>query len=130
MDSNFIEWLQRVSLTEAEEEVIMVCSEHRAKNLEDCSLSLLGRFHTTKPINFSAVKNLLHSTWKIGNDMKITDVGDGLFQFKFKMESQLNWVINNGPWSFDNHILLLLMWEKGMIAFSLKFQTVPIWVQV
>ena len=63
------------------------------------------------------------------NDMKIMVVGDGLFQFKFSMESQLNWVINNGPWSFDNHILLLRRWEKGMTAFSVKFLTVPIWVQ-
>ena len=62
--------------------------------------------------------------------MKITEVGDGLFQFKFSMESQLNWVINNGPWSFDNHILLLRRWEKGMTAFSVKFLTIPIWVPV
>ncbi|XP_023874189.1 uncharacterized protein LOC111986738 [Quercus suber] len=58
------------------------------------------------------------------------EVGDGLFQFKFSMESQLNWVINNGPWSFDNHILLLQRWEKGMIAFLVKFLTIPILVQV
>nr|POE73128.1 hypothetical protein CFP56_75079 [Quercus suber] len=66
----------------------------------------------------------------MGNDMKITEVGDGLFQFKFSMESQLDWVINNEPWSFDNHILLLRRWEKGMTAFSVKFLTVPICVQV
>ena len=66
----------------------------------------------------------------MGNDIKITEVGDGLFQFKFSMESQLNWVINNGPWSFDNHILLLRRWEKGMTVFSVKFLTVSIWVQV
>ena len=101
-DSNFIEQLQRVSLTVEEDEVIMVQSEHREKTLEDCSLNLLGRFHTTKLINFRATKNLLHSLWKMGNNLKITDVGDGLFQFKFSMESRLKWVINNGPWSFDN----------------------------
>ena len=130
MDSDFIERLQRVSLTAEEDEVIMVRPEHRAKTLEECSLSLLGRFHTTKLINFRAAKNLLRSVWKMGNDLKIMDVGDGLFQFKFAMESQLKWVINNGPWSFDNHIILLRRWEKGMMAFSVKFLTIPIWVQV
>ena len=79
------------------DEVNMVRSEHLEKTLEDCSFSLLGRFHTTKLINFRAAKNLLRSVWKMGNDLKITDVGDGLFQFKFLMESQLKWVINNGP---------------------------------
>ena len=108
-------------MTEEEGEVIIVQSEHRAKNLEDCSLSLLERFHKTKPINFRAAKNLLHSVWKMGNDMKITKVGDGLFQFKFAMQSQLNWVISN------NHILLLQRWEKGMMAFLVKFLNVPIY---
>ena len=127
MDSDFIERLLRVSLTAEEDEVIMVRPKHRKKTLEDWSLSLLGRFHTTKLINFRAAENHLRSAW---NDVKITDVGDGLFRFKFSTESQLKWVINNGPWSYDNHILLLRRWEKGMTAFSVNFQTVPMWVQV
>ena len=64
----------------------------------------------------------------MGKDMMITEVGDGLFQFKFTMESQLKWVLNNEPWSFENHILLLRWREKGMIAFSVSFETIPIWI--
>ena len=120
MHSDFIEQLRRVSLTVEEDEVIMVRSAHYEKTLEDCSFSLLGRFHMTKLINFRAAKNHLRSIWKMGNDLKITDVGGRLFRFKFPMESQLKWVINNGSWSFDNHILLLRRWEKGMMAFRLS----------
>ena len=123
--------MDSVSLTAEEDEVIMVRSKHREKTIEEWSLSLLGRFHTTELINFRAAENHLRSAWKMeGNDLKITDVGDGLFRFKFSMENQLKWVINNGPWSFDDHILLLRRWEKGMTAFSVNFQTVPMWVQV
>ncbi|XP_050259710.1 uncharacterized protein LOC126704737 [Quercus robur] len=117
-------------MTADEGEVITVRADNREKTLEDCSLSLVGRFHTTKNINFRAAKNLLRTVWKMGKDMTITEVGDGLFQFKFAMESQLKWVLNNGPWSFENHILLLRRWEKGMTAFSVSFETLPIWVQV
>ena len=62
--------------------------------------------------------------------MKITNVGDGLIQFKFAMESQFLWVVNNGPWSFDNHILLLKCWEKGMTTFLVQFLHILIWIQV
>ena len=113
-----------------EGEVIQVRSEHRKQILEECSLSLLGRFLTTKPINLRAAKNLLRSIWKMGSDLKITDVGDGLIQFKFAIESQLVWVLNNNPWSFNNQLFLLRRWEKGMTAFSINFQYVLIWVQV
>ena len=67
----------------------------------------------TKPINLQAGKNLLRDVWKFGQDLKINDVGEGLIQFKFSLESQLVWVMNNGPWSFDNHLLLLRQWGKG-----------------
>lgn len=54
----------------------------------------------------------------------------GLIQFKFALESKLMWVVNNGPWCFDNHLLLLRRWEKGMTAFPVNFLHIPIWVQV
>ncbi|KAK7821923.1 uncharacterized protein CFP56_037224 [Quercus suber] len=60
----------------------------------------------------------------------MTNVGEGLIQFKFSLESQLVWVMNNGPWSFINHLLLLRRWENGMTTFSVNFLRIPIWVQV
>ncbi|KAL0000200.1 hypothetical protein SO802_019802, partial [Lithocarpus litseifolius] len=107
MDSDFIERIQNITLTEEEGEVINVGGTHRDKILEECSLSLLGRFLTTRSYNQGAAKSLIRSVWKMGSDLKIVDVGNGLFQFKFALESQLKWVIHNGPWSFENHPLVL-----------------------
>ena len=89
MHLEFIACLQKIKLTTDEGEVITVRAENREKTFEHCSLSLVGRFHTTKNINFRAAKNLLRSVWKMGKDMTITKMGDGLFQFKFAIESQL-----------------------------------------
>ena len=55
--------------------MIIVRSKHRQKILEECSLSLIGQFLTTKPINLQVAKNLLRSVWKFGQHLKITDVG-------------------------------------------------------
>nr|XP_023885756.1 uncharacterized protein LOC111997857 [Quercus suber] len=66
----------------------------------------------------------------MGDDMKVVEVEDGLLQFKFSMESQLNWVWNNGPWCFDNQILALRRWEKGMTVRTVNFTHLPMWVQV
>ena len=57
-------------------------------------------------------------------------MGERLFQFRFKLESQLTWVLDNGPWSFDNKLLVLRRWERGMTANLVTFPTLPIWVQV
>nr|POE52402.1 hypothetical protein CFP56_50262 [Quercus suber] len=130
MDSDFVQKLQNIKLTEDEGEVIMVGSAHRDRMLEECSLSLLGRFLTTKSFNQRAAMALLRSVWKLGSDVRIVDVGDGVFQFKFTMESQLKWVLANGPWSFEDHPLVLCKWERGMTTHSVRFNSIPMWVQV
>ncbi|XP_050278444.1 uncharacterized protein At4g02000-like [Quercus robur] len=130
MDSDFIERIQRITLTLEEEQPIMVRAVHREKILEEYFLSLIGKFLTTRPLNLKAAKNLLRSVWKLGSDLKIVDVGDGLLQFKFSLESQLRWVWDNGPWSFDNNILALQRWEKGLTTRMVSFTSLLMWVQV
>ncbi|KAL0007850.1 hypothetical protein SO802_009352 [Lithocarpus litseifolius] len=125
---DFIEKLQNITLTEEEEEVIHVSVTHRDRVLEECSLSLLGTFLTTRSYNQRATKSLIRSVWKMGTDLRIIDGGEGLFQFKFSMESQLKWVLANGPWSFENHPLVLRRWERGMTASSVSFDFMPMWV--
>ena len=66
----------------------------RKEILEEYSLSLIGKFLATKPINIRVAKNLLRSMWKMGEDLKMVELDDGLLQFKFSMECQLNWVAN------------------------------------
>lgn len=100
MDSYIIERMKHINLTTEEGEVIKVRPSQREHILEEYSLSLLGKFHTTWPYNKWAAKTFLRLGWKLGQDLKIVEVGDGLFQFKFTIESQLLWVVNNGPWSF------------------------------
>ena len=87
MDSDFVQKLQNIKLMEDEGVVIRVGTVHRNRMLEQCSLSLLGRFLTNRSFNQRAAKTLLRSVWKMGSDVRIVDVGDGVFQFEFSMES-------------------------------------------
>ena len=98
--------------------------------LAECSLSLLGRFLTTRAFNLRAAKSMLQSVWRMGSDLRIVDIGDDLFQFKFTMEIQLKWVLANGPWSFEDHPLALRRRERGMTTTSVRFSSMPMWVQV
>ena len=74
-------------MAEDEGEVIKVGVLQRERMLEECSLSLLGRFLTIRAFNQRAAKFLLRSVWSMGLELHIIDVGDDLFQFKFTMES-------------------------------------------
>ena len=54
--------------------------------------------------------------------MHITEVGSNLFQFKFQSEFDMSKALGGGPWSFDNQLLLLQRWKRGMTIGNLKFE--------
>ena len=59
MDLDFIERLQKIQLPEEEGEVVKINLAHKEKTIEECSLTLLGRFLTNRPSNVRAAKALL-----------------------------------------------------------------------
>ena len=42
----------------------------------------------------------------MGSDLRIVEVDNGILQFKFSSQYQMEWVEKNGPWNFDNNLLL------------------------
>ena len=78
--------------------------------LESCSLSLIGKFLTCKLFNKRAAKNTLRRAWGLENSLQIIEVGPNLFQFKFLSKFDMARILQDGPWSFDNQLLLLQRW--------------------
>ena len=58
------------------------------------------------------------------------EVGNNLLQFKFSSRCQLEWVEKSGPWNFDNNLLLLCRWKKGLTSKNISFSSSPFWVQI
>ncbi|KAH7866922.1 hypothetical protein Vadar_026743 [Vaccinium darrowii] len=64
-------------------------------------------------IVISEEKECLRKTWSMKEEMlRIVEVGENLFYFRFTMEEWMNKVLSRGPWNFDNHILLLQQWRE------------------
>ena len=127
MASVFIDKLQIIMLTEEEDEVVIVGATHREKILEQCSLSLFGCFLTKRPYNQRATKELLRFVWKFGTDLRIVDVGDGLFQFNLSLLWKANW--SGMAWGLflvifhkENHPKKITsLFREFLIAFSFLF---------
>ena len=66
----------------------------------------------------------------MGSDLRIVEVGQNILQFKFNSMYQMEWVERNGPWNFDNNLLLLTRWRKGLFMATITFTHSPFWVQV
>uniref|UniRef100_A0A7N2MQT9 CCHC-type domain-containing protein n=1 Tax=Quercus lobata TaxID=97700 RepID=A0A7N2MQT9_QUELO len=130
MDPSILSSLQNLQLTKEEEEAIPISVSHCPGLLEECSLSLFGRLLADWQQNQRALKNTLRSAWKMGSDMRIVEVGNNILQFKFSSKFQMEWVERCGPWCFDNNLLLLCRWKKGLTSTNISFTHSPFWVQI
>ncbi|KAH7855480.1 hypothetical protein Vadar_025363 [Vaccinium darrowii] len=72
----------------------------------------------------------LRIVWGSPTGLRMVDVGENLFHFRFSNEVDLQKVLNGGPWCFDNMLLLLNQWEMGMKAEGVEFNTVDFWIQL
>ena len=121
MDHTVVEGLSNLSLTKEEEEEIPIKWRRKSDLLEECLLNLFGRLLADRNQNLKALKNTLRMAWKMGSDLQIVDVGNCIMQFRFRSEYQMKWVEQNGLWNFDNNLLLLCRWRKGLLATNIKF---------
>ncbi|XP_065633850.1 uncharacterized protein LOC136069351 [Quercus suber] len=80
--------------------------------------------------NIRALKNTLRTAWKLGSDLRIVEVGNDILQFKFSSRYQMEWVEKSGPWNFENNLLLLCRWKKGLSSSNIGFTHAPFWVQI
>ena len=66
----------------------------------------------------------------MGSNLRIVEVGNNILKFKFSSRYQLEWVEKSGPWNFDNNLLLLCRWRKGLTSKNINFSHSPFWVQI
>ena len=130
MADKMVDSMEKMMRTSEEEEIIEIFAKGRLEAIERCNLSLIGKFLTCKPFNKMATKNTMWRAWGVYDDLEISKVGLNLFQFKFQSEFEMDRILRGGLWSFDNQLLMLQRWKKGMTVGNIKMVTMSLWVQI
>ncbi|XP_074323435.1 uncharacterized protein LOC141660354 [Apium graveolens] len=91
---------------------------------------LIGRFLTEKNINFQVMKNVLASIWRPREGMDFYDLGGLRYSFIFYHALDLQKVIEGGPWTFEQSLLLYHKLEANEDAHTIQLNKMEIWVQV
>ena len=125
-----IDRLGNMKLTAEEKEVIAIPDVGRLDEIESCSLSLIGKFLTCKAFNKRAAWTTLRKAWGMHTGLQTIEVGSNLFQFKFHSKFEMCRVLRGGPWTFDNQLLILKKWHKGMTASNVRLEHASLWVQI
>ncbi|KAI4338334.1 hypothetical protein L6164_016674 [Bauhinia variegata] len=68
--------------------------------------------------------------WRPGRGVTIREINPRVFLFQFYHKLDITWVFNGGPWSFDNHMLILELVKPGYIVSKIPLFHVYFWVQI
>jgi hypothetical protein len=113
--------LEGLSLQDGEEGFKFDDDEEEQVDLRWC---LVGRFICERAIHFNSMKVRMADLWKPvrGVTIKETKVGQFLFHFAHPLDMEV--VLNGGPWSFDNNMLILEQVKLGMQIEQIPLQHV------
>lgn len=76
------------------------------------------------------MKTKMAYVWKPTMGINIKELEMGIFLFQFYHKEDKLWVMNGGPWSFDNSMLVLEQIPEGHDPLKVPLWWLNIWIQV
>lgn len=112
---------------EENEELVLDAEIEENNRFELC---LVGRFLTEKNLNVRVMKSKLADIWRPAMGVNIKTLTQGLYLFQFYHKDDMQWMINNGPWSFDSATLVTSTIPEGEDPTRVPLNEIEFWIQI
>ncbi|KAL9423295.1 hypothetical protein AB3S75_035396 [Citrus x aurantiifolia] len=74
------------------------------KILNDC---LVGKILLSREVKIERLRSAMQQVWKTSREIKIENLGDNVFMFKFGANEDKRRILAGGPWHFDRALIVL-----------------------
>ncbi|KAL9429420.1 hypothetical protein AB3S75_031266 [Citrus x aurantiifolia] len=119
-----------ISLEEVEENKFSFKGKIKEKGIKVAAGCLIGKVLQTRGVNTEGLKIALTQVWQTRKEVKIENMGDNIFIFKFGDEVDKRRIIAGGPWHF-NQALIVLKEPEGIGEITAQlFTHTSFWVQI
>jgi hypothetical protein len=98
--------------------------------VQKTSFRLVGRFLTNRPIRAKVMIDKMGDIWQPGRGITIEEAYPGLFVFQLFHQLDVQRILKQGPWLFDNHTLVLNTLADDDDPREVPLFKVPFWIQV
>lgn len=119
-----------LSLDEEEEVEFPLKEDEEETNLQENEFTLVGKLLTDKAVKFNFMKDTLASIWRPARGMMFEELSNNLFLFYFFHARDMKRVQEDGPWSFEQSLLLVKHLQPNEDPFELSLTKADFWVQV
>lgn len=96
----------------------------------DMRFAAVGRVVTERPVRFPIFRDVISSVWHPLRGVSIKEIGQGRFVFQFYHEQDILRATAEGPWSFDQNLIVLKRIQSDDNPATVELDTVDFWIQV
>lgn len=120
-----------MSINDGEEDGLILGEINEEVQSAEWACCLVGSFITNRKVNFVAMQDTLANLWipVKGVFMEESNVPN-LFLFRFFHEFDMQRVLDDGPWTFNNQALMVRRLEMGEQLSDIRLNELYIWVQI
>ena len=91
---------------------------------------IAAKFFTRRALNMEAIASTFKPLWRSKNGFKVKNMGNHIVLFIFYSKLDVDTILENEPWSFDKHLMVLQHYDKDTPIEELQFNLTTFWVQV
>ncbi|XP_019151044.1 PREDICTED: uncharacterized protein LOC109147843 [Ipomoea nil] len=92
--------------------------------------SLVGTLLTERSIKFNYMKETLSTIWRPVRGMVAKEISTNLFVFYFFHAKDMQRVLDDGPWSYDQNLLILHKLGNNESPYAVNLDRAGFWVQI
>lgn len=106
MDDSILKRLCSVDLNEQEHGCLALDNQDIIEGVKEDELSVLIHIPEGKPFNFEAFKIAMGKSWHCGS-FSMQRFDEAFYQVFFGTQDTVDFVLTNGPWNFENQLVLV-----------------------
>ncbi|XP_019154329.1 PREDICTED: uncharacterized protein LOC109150808 [Ipomoea nil] len=91
---------------------------------------VVGRFLTQKMVKLEFMRQVLASVWQPVRGVQVTEIQRGVFLFVFFHRTDVDYVLDGGPWAFENNALVCREVPPNTLPGEIPLNTIDMWVQL
>lgn len=128
---NLEEAYANLSLNNEDEDGLILEDIPENVTKEGLDRCLVGCFVTNRKVNFMAMQDTLASIWRPVKGVFMEETNrTNMFLFKFFHDRDMQWVLDDGPWTFNQQVLLIKKFNADEQLKDIKLSELYMWVQV
>ncbi|KAM0890639.1 hypothetical protein ACQ4PT_026896 [Festuca glaucescens] len=121
--------MRGLKLSEAELEGVKLGGQGKEVAVQ-AEAQAIGKLMSEKQAHAGTVENALGPIWCPMKGIDCKDLGENVFLFTFKQPGGKRKAVENGPWMFDDELMVVEEFDPAKNVEEYSFSHIPIWVRV